>query len=100
MESKFEGTAGQIFVFCLWMPLLLGISLGLATPFCTCTLLRWFCDKSVINGKHYKFNGTAGSLFGNWLKWSILSVITLGIYGFWATRNYYRWIVENIQMID
>ena len=100
METKFSGTAGQIFVFCLWMPILWIITLGFGTPFLICTLFRWICDKSVINGKHYKFNGTAGGLFGNYLIWSILTILTIGIYGFWATRNYVRWVVENIEMID
>jgi len=100
MESNFKGTAGEVFIFCLWMPILLVISLGFATPFLVCTLIRWICDKSVINGKRYKFNGTAGGLFGSWLKWSILSIITFGIYSFWAARNEIRWVVDNIEMID
>ena len=100
METKFSGSAGQIFVFCLWMPILWVISLGFATPFLICTLLRWICDKSVIKGKHYRFKGTAGGLFGNYLIWTILTIITIGIYGFWASRNYIRWVVENIEMVD
>ena len=100
METKFSGSAGQIFVFCLWMPILGMITLGFGIPFIICTLIRWVCDKSVINGKHYKFKGTAGGLFGNYLIWTILTIITLGIYGFWATRNYIRWVVENIEMVD
>ena len=99
MEPKFSGTVGQIFIFCLWMPILGVISLGFATPFIVCTLIRWVCDKSVISGKHYKFNGTAGALFGNWIKWTLLSIITFGIYGFWATRNMIRWVVDNIEMV-
>ena len=99
MEPKFSGTVGQIFIFCLWMPILAVISLGFAMPFLVCTLARWVCEKSVISGKHYRFNGTAGALFGNWIKWMLLSIVTFGIYGFWATRNMIRWVVDNIEMI-
>ena len=100
METKFSGSVGQIFVYCLWMPILMVITLGFGTPFITCTLIRWICDNTVINGKHYKFNGTAGGLFKNWIIWTILTFITIGIYGFWATRNQIRWVIENTEMVD
>jgi hypothetical protein len=100
LETKFYGSVIEIFIFCIWMPILLVITLGFGFPFIICTLLRWICDKSIINGKHYKFKGTAAGLFGNYIVWTILSMITIGIYGFWATRNYIRWVVENIEMID
>ena len=100
MESKFEGTVLEIFIFSLWMPIVCVLTLGLATPFLTCTLIRWICDKTTINGKKYKFNGTAGGLFGNWIKWFLLTIITFGIYGFWATRNQIRWVVENLQIVN
>ena len=99
MESKFNGTVGEIFVFCLWMPIFIGITLGFGTPYVICTLIRWVCDKSVINGKRYKFNGTAGGLFGNYIKWSILTMVTLGIYSFWMIRNEVKWVVENLEMV-
>jgi len=100
MEPKFSGTVGEVFIFCLWMPILWVISLGFATPFLVCTILRWICDKSMINGKRYRFVGTAGGLFGSWVKWTILTIVTIGIYGFWAIRNEIRWVVDNIEMVD
>ena len=100
MESKFSGKVLTIFLFCIWSPVLLTISLGLATPFVTCTVIRWICDNSTIGGKTFKFNGTASGLFGRWIIWYLLSIITLGIYSFWATRNQIRWVVENLETVN
>jgi uncharacterized membrane protein YjgN (DUF898 family) len=99
-NSKFSGGVLPIFLFCIWAPILLLITLGLATPFVVCTVIRWICANSTIGGKSYKFNGTAGGLFGRWILWYLLSIITLGIYSFWSTRNQIRWVIENIEMVD
>jgi hypothetical protein len=100
IESKFSGGVFPIFLFCIWAPILLIISLGLAIPFIVCTVIRWICNNSTICGKSYRFKGTAMGLFGRWILWSILTIITIGIYGFWSTRNHVRWVVENIEMIN
>ena len=100
MESKFSGSVGSIFLFCIWAPILAIISLGFATPFITCTVIRWVCKNSTIGGKSYVFKGTAMGLFGRWILWYILTIITLGIYGFWSTRNQIRWVVENIEIVN
>jgi uncharacterized membrane protein YjgN (DUF898 family) len=100
MESKFSGKVLPIFLFTIWAPLLLVITLGLSMPFVVCTVIRWICKNSTIGGKSYRFKGTAGGLFGRWILWYLLTIITLGIFGFWSTRNQIRWIVENIEMVD
>jgi hypothetical protein len=100
IESKFYGGVLPIFLFCIWAPILLVISLGLATPFIVCTVIRWICNNSKIGGKSYRFTGTAMGLFGRWILWYILTIITLGIYGFWFIRNQIRWAIENVEMIN
>jgi hypothetical protein len=100
IESKFSGGVFPIFLFCIWAPILLAISLGLATPFIICTVISWICDNSTIGGKSYRFKGTAMGLFGRWILWYILTIITIGIYGFWATRNQIRWVIENVETIN
>ncbi len=100
MESKFSGKVLNIFLFCIWAPLLEAITLGLATPFVVCTVLRWICSNSSIGGKTYVFKGTAGGLFGRWIIWYLLTFITLGIYSFWSIRNQLRWVVENIEPVN
>jgi hypothetical protein len=100
MESKFSGGVLPIFLFCIWAPILFSISLGLATPFIVCTVIRWICDNSTIGGKSYRFKGTAMGLFGRWILWCILTIITIGIYGFWSIRNQIGWVIENVEMIN
>jgi uncharacterized membrane protein YjgN (DUF898 family) len=100
IESKFFGSVFSIFLFSIWAPILLTISLGFATPFIICTVIRWICNNSTIGGKSYRFNGTAMGLFGRWILWYILTIITFGIYGFWSTRNQIRWIIENVEMVN
>ena len=100
IESKFSGGVFPIFLFCIWAPILLIISLGLATPFIVCTVIRWICNNSTIGGKSYRFKGTAIGLFGRWILWYILTIITIGIYGFWSTRNQIKWVIENVEMIN
>ena len=99
MEPKFSGTVGQIFIFCLWMPIIEVISLGLATPFLLCVLMRWVCDNTVISGKRCKFKGAVGDLYEGWIKWTIISVFTIGVYSFWSVRNTIRWVVDNIEIL-
>ena len=98
MESKFSGKVLNVFLFCLWSPLLFGVTLGFASPFIVCTVIRWICANTTIGGKNYTFKGTAMGLFGRWIVWVLLTIITVGIYGFWATRNEIKWVVENIEM--
>ena len=100
MESKFSGKVLPIFLFCIWAPFLITITLYLAMPFVLCKATRWVCDNTTIGGKHYRFKGTAGELFGRWIVWYLLTIVTLGIYGFWLIRNQIRWVVENIEMVD
>ena len=100
MESKFSGGVLPIFLFGIWAPILLVITLFLASPFVTCTVIRWICNNSTIGGKNYKFNGTAMGLFGRWIMWYLLTIVTFGIYSFWATRNQIRWVIENVEAVN
>ena len=99
MESKFSGGVLPIFLFCLWAPLLCVVTIGLATPFIVCTVIRWVCENTTIGGKTFNFKGTAMGLFGRWIIWYLLTLITFGIYGFWYIRNQIRWVVENVEAI-
>ena len=99
MESKFKGTVGGYFGTGFVAGLMITFSLGIATPWAVCYVMRWVCENSAISGKQAKFTGTGGKLFGLFIKWYLLSIITLGIYGFWANRNMIRWVVENIETV-
>ena len=100
MESKFSGGVLPVFLFCIWAPILLVLTLFLAFPFVECTVIRWICNNSTINGKRYRFKGTAGGLFGRYIVWYLLTIITIGIYGFWSIRNQIKWTIENIEVVE
>ncbi|HCC37490.1 MAG TPA: hypothetical protein DEQ14_07665 [Treponema sp.] len=100
LKTKFTGGVLPIFLYTLWCPLFLVITLGFAFPWIICIIIRWVCENTTVGGKRLIFKGTGGSLFLNFILWTILIFITIGIYSFWAVRNYIRWIAENIEMVD
>jgi len=99
METKFNGGVLPIFLYSIWAPLLMTVTLGLAFPWVVCIVLRWICDNTIMGGKKLVFKGTGGGLFGRWIIWFLLTIITIGIYSYWATRNLIRWVVENSEVV-
>ena len=99
MESRFNGTVLDYFIYSLGAGLLISITLGIATPWAVCIWMRWICKNSTLNGKQLSFKGSGGGLFGHFIKWFILTIITFGIYSFWAGRNMIRWIIENTETV-
>ena len=99
MKSEFKGSVFEYFIKCLVAFLLCTFTLGIATPWAVCLVMRWVCESSTIGGKQLKFSGSGGKLFLLFIKWWLLSVVTFGIYGFWAGRNMIRWTVENIETV-
>jgi uncharacterized membrane protein YjgN (DUF898 family) len=97
---KFSGGVLAIFLFPFWAAPFAAITLGIATPWIICIIMRWICSHTTKDGKRFRFKGTGGGLFGRFIIWWLLSLITLGIYSFWSTRNQIRWVVENIEMDD
>ncbi|MDR0709061.1 MAG: DUF898 domain-containing protein [Spirochaetaceae bacterium] len=97
---KFSGGVLAIFLFPFWAVPFVIITLGIATPWVICIVMRWICNNTTKDEKRFRFKGTGGGLFGRFIIWWLLSLITLGIYSFWSTRNQIRWVVENIEMAD
>jgi uncharacterized membrane protein YjgN (DUF898 family) len=98
--AKFQGSVLAIFLLPFWVTPFMLVTLGIATPWIITIVVRWICENTTKDGKHFRFKGTGGGLFGRFIKWWFLSVITLGIYSFWSTRNQIRWVVENIELAD
>ena len=98
--TKFSGSVLAIFLFPLWAGPFCLITLGIATPWVLCIVMRWICNNTTRNGKRFIFKGTGGGLFGRFIIWWLLTLITLGIYSFWSIRNQIRWVVENIDIAD
>ena len=100
MESNFKGTVLEYFINCLVAWLLCCFTLGIATPWAVCYVMRWVCESSTIGGKQTKFKGSGGKLFLLFIKWYLLTIVTFGIYGFWAGRNMIKWVIENIETVE
>ena len=99
-ESRFTGTAIALFGKIVLSILLIIISLGFATPWVICMLLRWITGNTYVNGKRLRFDGRGGGLFGKYILWTFLTIITFGIYGFWNALNMTKWITKHIHISD
>ncbi len=95
MESKFTGgLAGLIGTNIVYF-LIVGLTLGLATPWAICYKENWYAKHTTIDGKQLVFTGKGGDLFVNFIKWFLLTIVTLGIYGFWLNIRVHQWVVKN-----
>lgn len=99
-DSKFVGTAIGYFGMKLLIALLNVISLGIAVPWTTCKMERWYASRTYINGKRLRFDGRGGALFGKYILWAFLTIITLGIYGFWLNLNMKKWVAKHTHVSD
>lgn len=96
-NSKFVGGLGGLLGNMIIASLITTLTLGLATPWAICRIVRYVMNNSIVEGKRLHFVGKGGSLIGNWIKWFLLTLITFGIYGFWVPIKVVNWVVENTQ---
>lgn len=94
-ESQFDGGLLGLIGISILQGLLIGITLGIGTPWAICMKERWIARHTVIDGRRLVFNGTGGQLFGNYIKWFLLTLITFGIYSFWLSIKMKQWIVKH-----
>ena len=94
-ESQFTGGLLGLIGINLLQVLMIGLSLGLGTPWAICMKERWMARHTIIDGKQLTFDGTGSQLFGNYIKWFLLTVLTLGIYGFWLDIKMKQWITKH-----
>lgn len=93
--SYFDGGLLGLIGINLLQILLIGLTLGICTPWAVCIKERWVAKHTYIDGRQLVFDGTGGQLFGNYIKWFLLTLITLGIYGFWLEIKMKQWIVKH-----
>ena len=98
MESKFTGGLLGLIGMGILTGFLCTITLGLATPWAVCMMVKWFASHTVVDGKQLTFDGTGGQLFGNYIKWFLLTIITLGIYSFWLSLKMQAWVVSHTHL--
>lgn len=94
-ESQFTGGLLGLIGINLLQALMIGLSLGLGTPWAICMKERWMAGHTIIDGKRLTFDGTGSQLFGNYIKWFLLTILTLGIYGFWLDIKMKQWITKH-----
>lgn len=99
-NSYFDGGLLGLAMRKLFVAFVTTITFGLAYPWAICSMKRWECAHTVINGHRLKFTGTGAQLFGNWIKWFLLTIFTLGIYSFWMGIAMKKWEVKHTVFAD
>jgi len=94
---EFDGSAGDYFVVALITGLLSTITLGLATPWTMCMMVKWQAEHTLINGRRLRFEGTGGGCLVLFIVSYLLIFVTLGIYTFWAVPKITRWFTEHLE---
>ena len=99
MESKFTGGLLGLIGITILQGIIIGFTLGIATPWAICLKESWITKHTIIDGHQLTFNGTGGQLFGNYIKWFLLCIITLGIYSFWLNIKMKQWVTKHTHMV-
>lgn len=100
MESRFDGSTLECFVYQSVLFLTGFFTLGLATPWMLCAFYKWEAEHTIIDGRRLEFIGTGSDLFVRFMLWCLLTFLTLGIYAFWFRINLYRWKCLNTTFRD
>ena len=98
MESKFTGGVLELIGMSIACSFLCSITLGLATPWAICMMIKWVFKNTSIDGKTLTFDGNGAQLIGTWIKWILLSCITLGIYSHWIPTKLIGWVVSHVHV--
>ena len=93
--SSFDAGALQCFGACLLTSIIIIFTIGIATPWAVCYMVKFVLSHIIIDGRRLTFDGNGGQLFGNWIKWFLLCIITLGIYGFWVMPKMINWVAKH-----
>ena len=81
-ESYFDGGLLSQVRYAILAMIIIGFTIGIATPWAVCMMQNWKVKRTVIDGRRLYFDGIGSQLFRNWIKWFLLTIITLGIYSF------------------
>ena len=80
--------------------LMIGLSLGFATPWALCMFVRWIAKRTVIDGHELRFNGRGGTLFGRYILWTFLTIITFGIFAYSFIVRLLKWAIKNTTFVN
>ena len=99
-DSYFDGGLLELIGWRILAFLIIGVTLGIATPWAKCMLYSYQFKHTVYNGKRLKFEGTGGDLFFNAFKWVFFTIITLGIYLIFVPVKKTKWVISNLHYED
>ena len=99
-DSYFDGGLLELIGWRILAGLIIGLTLGIATPWAQCMLYNYQYKHTVYNGKRLKFEGTGGDLFVNYFKWTFFTIITLGIYLLFVPVRKTQWVTSNLHYED
>jgi uncharacterized membrane protein YjgN (DUF898 family) len=97
-KSKFTGSVLGFIGISIAAFLIFTFTLGIATPWAVCLVVRWYADNTVIDGYEVRFDGTGMQLFGKFIIWWLLCIVTLGIYSFWIPVHTWGWIAKHLTL--
>ena len=98
-ESRYCGTATELFCIVMLYHLMIIFTLGIAAPWALCMRERWRTENTIIDGKQLVFEGTGGQLFWRYMGWSILTLLTLGFFGWKRAANVRDWMTARTHLI-
>ena len=95
-ESRFDGTALQMWWVNLGTTFLRYFTLGIGYPWAIVIKHRFITRHTIVDGRRLRFDGTGAQLIGTWMKIWILSIPTLSIYwAFWGELTIQRWLARH-----
>ncbi len=80
--------------------LLMGITLGLGTPWAVRNIACWTAENSTINGRKIEFVGTINDIVMFLLKTIGLCIITFNLYALVAQVDFLKFFSAKIQFVD
>jgi uncharacterized membrane protein YjgN (DUF898 family) len=99
-RADFAGTGGEMFGKLIVGFLLMGVTLGIYTPWFLAGFYRYIYSKTSFGptargNVKMEFTGSGGELFVTFLVGYLLTMITFGIYGSWFMCNFIKYMTDH-----
>jgi hypothetical protein len=97
---QYTGTFGSLFKLWFINSLLIGLTLGIYTPWAIVKLKHFLCENVRVAGQpgRLSFHGDGGTLLGTYILGAILTECTLGIYGPWFANDVFAFMWDNTKL--
>ncbi|HPR18191.1 MAG TPA: DUF898 family protein [Candidatus Cloacimonadota bacterium] len=95
-KFQFHGRGGELFSIFIVNLLLTIITLGIYCPWAIVKIVKYFSQKTTLDGVSFDFEGQGGKLFCIYLVNYLLTAITAGLYSPVATLRINAYFTENL----